>query len=70
MQRDDAVSEDRRDTGQLDDIGDGDAGVADRRPPFRRSTQIDQPRSLSPLANSTMPDLSYTESRAVGTPRP
>ena len=66
VQRDDAVAEDRRHAGQVGDIGDGDAGVGDRLavPPLDTS---DQPRSARPRASSTMPDLSYTDSRAVGT---
>ena len=69
VQRHDAVAEDRRQPGQLGDVGDRRRRA--RRPPApcRRSTGVATRRRASPAASSTIPDLSYTDSSAVGTAR-
>ena len=57
VQGDDAVAEDRRQAGELGDVGDRQPGVGDRPavPPLDTSRQ---PSSWSPRASSTIPALS------------
>ena len=65
VQRDDAVVEDRRHAGDVVDRGHGDAGVGDRLGGAARRHELARRARCSPRANSTMPVLSYTESRAL-----